>query len=144
MEFKAKFFDGLTTRELYEIVRARTQIFLLEQRIICQDFDGVDYDSLHCFLEEEGKVVAYLRAYPTETDGVIKLGRILSVTHRIGLGTRLLREAIPVIRKTMNCQVMTLHAQKHAQGFYERLGFVASSPDFLEEGIPHVSMILKQ
>ena len=104
----------------------------------------MDYDSLHCFLEEEGKVVAYLRAYPTETDGVIKLGRILSVTHRIGLGTRLLREAIPVIRKTMNCQAITLHAQKHAQGFYERLGFVASSPDFLEEGIPHVSMILKQ
>lgn len=152
MEFKAKFFDGLTTHELYEIVRARTQIFLLEQRIICQDFDGVDYDSLHCFLEEEGKILAYLRAYPTETHGVVKLGRILSVTHRIGLGTRLLREAIPMIQKTMNCQTITLHAQKHAQGFYEkhaqgfyeRLGFVANSPDFLEENIPHVSMILEQ
>lgn len=143
MELKAKFFDELTTRELYEIVRARTQVFLLEQRIICQDFDGVDYNSLHCFLEEDGKVLAYLRAFPTETDGVIQLGRILSVTHRIGLGTRLMREAIQVIRKKMNCQIITLHAQKHAQGFYEKLGFVANSPDFLEEGIPHVSMILE-
>ena len=138
MELKIKFFDELTTRELYEIVRARTEIFLMEQKIICQDFDGVDYDSLHCFLEENGKVLAYLRAYRTEEG--IKLGRVLSITHGVGLGARLMREAMPEIRKRFGCPRLVLHAQKHAQGFYEKLGFAVTSPDFLEEGIPHVAM----
>lgn len=141
LNFKSKFFDELTTRELYEIVRARTEIFLLEQRIICQDFDGVDYDSLHCFLEREGRVLAYLRAYRTER-GEVKIGRVLSMTHGIGHGTGLMREAIPAIKRCLHCDAITLHAQKHAQEFYERLGFAVNSPDFLEEGIPHVSMVL--
>ncbi len=141
MELKIKFFDELTTRQLYEIVRARTQIFLLEQRIICQDFDGVDYDSLHCFLEEDGKVMAYLRAYRTES-GSVKMGRVLSIVHGIGLGTRLMTESIPEIKKRFGCKSITLNAQKHAQGFYESLGFTVTSPEFLEEGVPHVAMIL--
>ena len=141
MNLIVKFFDELTTRELYEIVRARTEIFLLEQKIICQDFDGVDYDSLHCFLEEDGKVMAYLRAYRTEE--TVKIGRVLSLTHGIGLGKELLNKSIPEIKRKLNCNTITLHSQKHAQGFYEKLGFTATSPDFIEEGIPHVAMKLE-
>ena len=142
MELKIKDFDSLSTRELYEIARARTEIFLLEQRIICQDFDRVDYDSLHCFFESDGRVVAYLRAYQAD-DGSVKIGRVLSITHGIGLGTRLMTESLPVIKEAFANKEITLHAQMHAKGFYERLGFVATSEEFLEEGIPHVSMALK-
>lgn len=141
MRFQSKLFDELTTRELYEILRARTEIFLMEQGIICRDLDGVDYDALHCFLEEDGQVLAYLRAYRTNQEA-IKIGRVLSITHGIGLGTKLLSKAIPTIRAKLSGQVITLHAQKHAQGFYESLGFIVTSPDFLEEGIPHVKMEL--
>lgn len=141
MELRIKFFDELTTRELYEIVHARTKIFLLEQKIICQDFDRIDYDSLHCFLWEDGKVLAYLRAFRAE-DGSAKIGRVLSVTHGIGLGTHLMRNSLPEISEKLSCKTVTVHAQKHAQGFYESLGFVATSTDFLEEGIPHVAMKL--
>ena len=140
MEFKAKFFDELTTRELYEIVRSRNEIFLMEQKIICQDFDGIDYDSLHCFLEQDGKVMAYLRAYRIE-DGSVKIGRVLSITHGIGLGTRLMKEAMPKIREKMGCESIVLNAQKHAELFYQKLGFQTDSSVFLEEGIPHVRMI---
>ena len=126
-----KFFSELTTRELYEIVRARTEVFLLEQKIICQDFDGVDYDSLHCFLECDGRVVAYLRAYRSEED-TVKIGRVLTIPHGVGLGKRLMKEAILQIKGRMNSKAITLHAQKHAQGFYEKLGFKVTSPDFLE------------
>ena len=140
MEFKAKFFDELTTRELYEIVRARNEIFLMEQKIICQDFDGIDYDSLHCFLEQDGKVMAYLRAYRIE-DGSVKIGRVLSITHGIGLGTRLMKEAMREIREKMGCESIVLNAQKHAEPFYQKLGFKTASSVFLEEGIPHVRMI---
>ena len=96
MRMKAKFFEELTTKELYEIVRSRTEIFLLEQKIICQDFDGIDYEALHCFLVEEGRVVAYLRAYLV--DDAVKIGRVLSLTHGNGLGQQLMTEAEEVGR----------------------------------------------
>lgn len=140
MELKIKNFDELSTRELYEIARARTEIFLLEQRIICQDFDRVDYESLHCFLEEDGRVAAYLRAY--RADGAIKIGRVLSNPHGIGLGTRLMRESLPAIRKYFEGGAVILHAQTRAKGFYEKLGFTVTSDEYLEEGVPHVTMFL--
>lgn len=141
MELKIKWFDELTTCELYEIARSRTEVFLLEQRIICQDLDGVDYQSLHCFFERDGRVVAYLRAYRAE-DSTVRIGRVLSIPHGIGLGTRLMKEALPKIRELLNGNIITLHSQKHAQGFYEKLGFSATSDAFLEEGVPHVAMTL--
>lgn len=140
MEFKAKYFDELTTRELYEIARARTEVFLLEQKIICQDLDGVDYDSLHCFLEENGRVIAYLRAY-RHGDGV-KIGRVLSVTHGIGLGRELMKRSLDVIREKFACSEISLHAQKRAEIFYHKQGFKTVSPVFLEDDIPHVKMVL--
>ena len=136
---QVKFFEDLTTRELYEIVRARTEIFLLEQHIICQDFDRVDYDALHCFLEEDGKLLAYLRAFAVG-ENVAKVGRVLSVAHNRGYGTKLMLGALPYIREKLGANKIVVHAQKTAQGFYEKLGFIATSNDYLEEGIPHVTM----
>lgn len=141
MKLQVKFFEELTTRELYEIVRSRAEIFLLEQHIICQDFDGADYDALHCFLEENGKILAYLRAYPAG-EGAAKVGRVLSITHGMGWGSKLMTEAIPHIKAKLACKKIIVHAQKQAQGFYEKLGFLVTSPDYLEEGIPHVTMEL--
>ena len=140
MELKIKPFDELTTRELYEIARARTQIFLMEQRIVCQDLDRVDYDALHCFLEEDGKLLAYLRAYHTENG--VKIGRVLSLTHGVGHGTHLMERSLPEIKKRMHDERILLHAQAHAKGFYEKFGFAVTSPEFLEEGVPHVVMEL--
>ena len=138
MNFIAKTFDALTVSELYEIVRARQEIFLMEQRIICRDFDGVDYDALHCFLWENDKVVAYMRAFME--GGEIHLGRFLTIRHGEGLGRRLMESALPVIREHFGCDKISFHAQKHAEGFYLKLGFKTVSDVFMEEGIPHVLM----
>ena len=139
MTLKIKYFDELTNRELYEIVRSRIDVFLMEQKIICQDFDCVDYDSLHCFLEEDGRVVAYLRAYRLD-DETVAIGRVLSLTHKTGLGSRLMRESMPEIKKRFNCKKFSLHAQTQAEGFYKKMGFSTVSDVFMEEGIPHVTM----
>ena len=139
IRFNSKDFDQLTAREFYEIARARTEVFLLEQRIICQDFDRVDYESLHCFLTEGTKVVAYLRAYLA--DGKIQIGRVLSVTHGIGLGEKLMRESFPILKEKFGDRVFLVHSQRQAEGFYKKLGFVTVSEEFLEENIPHVIMI---
>ena len=139
-ELKIKFFDELTGRELYEIVRARCAVFLLEEGIVCEDFDRVDYDALHCFLFDGEGVLAYLRAY--RAGGEVKLGRVLSTTHGVGLGTRLMKESLPKIREIFGCERIVIHSQRGAVRFYERLGFVISSEEFLEEGIPHIEMTL--
>ncbi len=139
MEFCAKFFSELTLSELYEIVRARTEVFLMEQKIICRDFDGEDYNCLHCFITDKGKVLAYLRAFK-KNDSTVKIGRVLSVKHGVGLGRELIQKSTLAIKEKFSCNKIMLHAQKHAQGFYEKLGYDVTSPDFLEEGIVHVAM----
>ena len=138
MNFISKFFNELTAAELYEIVRARQEIFLMEQNIICRDFDGVDYDALHCYLWENGRVVAYMRAFMSE--GEIRLGRFLTLRHGEGLGRRLMELSLPVVKERFNSDKISFHAQKHAEGFYQKLGFVTVSDVFLEEGIEHVEM----
>ena len=141
MKFISKFFDELSAHELYEIVRARQEIFLMEQNIICRDFDGVDYDALHCFLWENERVVAYMRAFMV--DGEIHLGRFLTIRHGEGLGRRLMELSLPVVKEKFGCDKISFHAQLHAEGFYEKFGFTRVGDVFLEEGIEHVEMSTK-
>ncbi|MBQ4110264.1 MAG: GNAT family N-acetyltransferase [Clostridia bacterium] len=140
MNFKAKEFNKLTTGELYEILKSRSEIFILEQKINCQDMDDKDYISLHCFLEDNGRVVAYLRAFSDA--GGVKIGRVLSIRHKKGLGRQLMEKSIPEIKKHFNCRKIHINSQKHAVGFYEKFGFKTISDEFLEEGIIHVAMEL--
>lgn len=143
MKLKAKLFPQLTTTELYEILKARAEIFVVEQNCIYQDLDDIDYRSLHIFYEENGKVIAYLRAFEKDSaSGIIQMGRVLTLTHGIGLGGKLLKEGLSLIKEKMNPSSIYIEAQCYATGFYEREGFVISSAEFLEVGIPHVEMIL--
>ncbi len=141
MVFKHKTFTELTTRELYEILKSRCEVFLLEQKIICQDMDDVDYDSHHFFLEEDGRVIAYLRAYfIDDKKTAMKIGRVISLTHKSGLGRKLFNESLGVIKETLNCKKLIVSAQKQALGFYEKMGFTVTSGEYLEEGIIHLEM----
>ena len=55
---KVKYFDELSTRELYEILRARAEVFAVEQNCVYQDLDGKDYKSLHVFFDRGESVTA--------------------------------------------------------------------------------------
>ena len=118
MEFFAKTFDELTTKELYEILKSRSQIFTIEQNIHCQDMDDIDYNSLHW------------------------VGRVLTLVHGNGLGKELMQKSIVAIKEKLKCKKICIDAQKHAVGFYKKFGFRVSSDDFLEEGIVHQKMEL--
>ena len=138
---RSKYFDELSTNELYEILRARAEIFVVEQNCVYQDLDGIDYESLHVFAEEGGKVTAYLRAFYKDDD-TVQMGRVLTLRHGEGLGGKLLREGIAQIRARMHPAKICIDAQCYATGFYEREGFRICSEEFLEDGIPHVRMVL--
>ena len=144
MNLVTKYFNELTTTELYEILKSRAEIFVVEQNCIYLDLDDIDYRSLHIFYESNGKVVAYLRAFEKDSSaGVVQMGRVLTLTHRTGLGGKLLKDGIAHIREKLNPSSIYIEAQCYAVGFYEREGFVVSSGEFLEDGIPHVEMVLK-
>lgn len=140
MELIAKKFSELSAEEVYEIIKSRTEVFLLEQNIICQDLDDVDYESLHCFFKEGRRVIAYLRAYVDEDTETVSIGRVLTLEHGRGMGRELMDKSIAEIKKHLGCSKLTLHAQKNAIGFYKKFGFSIVSDEFLEEGVVHVTM----
>ena len=142
MKLIVKYFDDLTTKELYELLKARISIFVLEQNRVYQDLDDKDYHSLHVFFEDNGEVVACLRAFLKE-DNVVQIGRVLTLYHGNGLGGKLLKEGIAQIQNKMNPKKIYIEAQCYATGFYEREGFKICSEEFLKDGIPHVAMDLK-
>lgn len=143
MNLIIKKFDELTNKELYEILKSRAAIFIIEQNINYQDLDDIDYNSLHCFYKENDKVTAYLRAfYKEDNKDIVKIGRVLTLKHNQGLGRRLLTESLPQIIKIMKPKKITMDAQKYAIGFYQKFGFQVVSDEFIEEEILHVIMEL--
>ena len=143
MKYIVKKFEELTTVELYEILKLRSEIFVVEQNCVYQDLDDIDYHSLHIFCEENHKVFAYLRIYPKRGEpNIVQIGRVVTLKHRVGSGSALMEKGIQTIKETMNYKKIYLVAQKQAIGFYEKFGFIVTSEEFLEDGIPHVSMEL--
>ena len=145
MTFIAKHFSDLTPAELYEILRARAEIFLLEQGIVEQDLDGIDYDCLHCFLWEDGKAVGTLRAFYTDPEKTkVKIGRVVTLTHGKGHGKLLMEGALDAIKQKLPYKTLYVHAQTRAAGYYEKFGFSPVGEKFDEAGIPHIEMIYQK
>jgi ElaA protein len=143
MELKVKTFSELTTGELYEILKSRAEIFVVEQNCVYQDLDDRDQSSLHIFFEEKGRVKAYLRAFALD-DQTVQIGRVLTLRHGTGLGGRLLKEGIRQVWERYAADRIYIEAQCYATGFYEREGFRICTEEFLEDGIPHVGMELNK
>ena len=142
MKIVSKHFDELNSRELYEILKARCDVFVVEQNCAYPELDGLDYDSIHVYGKEDGKLKAYLRAYIKE-DGLVRMGRVLTLERGKGYGAEILKKGIEEIKKHFSPRIIYIEAQSYATGFYEREGFVICSEEFLEDGIAHVQMELK-
>ncbi|MDE6292260.1 MAG: GNAT family N-acetyltransferase [Bacilli bacterium] len=104
--------------------------------------DNIDYDAYHCFFMEDDKVVAYLRAFAADEANTLQVGRVLTLKHGNGLGKKLMEESIEYFKFNTDTKKITMHAQKHAVGFYEKLGFNTIGDEFIEEEIVHITMYL--
>ena len=141
MEFFVKQFNELSPEELYEIIKTRFDIFVIEQNIMCRDLDDVDKIALHVFCRDaDGRVTGYLRVFwNDETAGVAQIGRVVTLTHGVGIGGALLKKGIDVARQ-MGASSILLHSQEYAIGYYAKQGSEVTSDIFLEDTIPHVEM----
>ena len=143
VQFIVKQFEQLTTKELYEILKARCAVFTVEQKMNCQDLDDVDYKSFHLYLHEDGKIIAYFRAYYVdEEETTLQIGRCLTTVHGEGWGRELMKNAIWNLDRLYHPRKYILHAQKSAIGFYEKFAFKVVSDEYLEEGVIHQTMEL--
>ena len=144
MDTVIKTFPELTAAELYEILRTREAVFIVEQDCPYPEADGRDYDAVHYFfLENDGRVKAYLRLFPKPDEpGTIQVGRMVTAgsVRGTGLGRRLLHEGVQYAIEKMGAERLYLEAQVYATGFYQKEGFAVCSGEFLEDGIPHVQM----
>ena len=141
MKLVCKHFDELSNEELYKILKARQDVFVVEQECPYHDIDGADMDALHVFIEDKNNVLAYLRAIRKDTD-TIQMGRVLTLQRGEGLGKEILKAGIQQIIRNYDPQRIYIEAQSYATGFYEQEGFVICSEEFLEDNIPHVGMEL--
>lgn len=142
MDLIIKRFEQLSAGELYEIIRARVEVFVVEQNCAYQEIDGKDLYSYHVFFKDDTGIQAYLRVVDKGVSfDEVSIGRVLTIKRGCGLGSRILSEGIKVARERMHADKIKIEAQSYAKEFYEKMGFVQVSDEFLEDGIPHVLMV---
>ena len=140
MNWILKHFSELSNRELYEILRVRVSVFVVEQTCPYQEIDEADFDAYHLFLtDESGHIRAYLRIFEKDAE-FVRLGRILTTERGTGLGLKLIFEGMRVSETLYGRRRFYVEAQSYAIGFYEKAGFRVVSEEFWEDGIPHVKM----
>lgn len=136
-----KSFSQLTIDELYELLRVRSEVFVVEQNCVYQDLDGDDQPSIHLWLTVEGKVVALARVCPAGTHmKEVSIGRVITTERGKGFGRQIMLHAIDAAIEHFNAERIDIEAQEYAKGFYESVGFKQSSDPFMLDGIPHVRM----
>ena len=136
-----KRFDQLTVDELYELLRIRSEVFVVEQNCVYQDLDRDDQEAVHLWLTEGGKVVALCRVCSAGTHmREVSVGRVITTERGKGYGKRIMLEGITAAREHFHAKVIEIEAQEYAKGFYEQVGFRQSSDPFMLDGIPHIKM----
>lgn len=143
MNWQVKKFDELSTRELFEIYYARTEIFVVEQNCPYQEVDHTDLISTHVFQTEDNQITAYARIIPKQ-DG-IHFGRVIvkKDARGKGLAKALIEKVLELIEYTYPNQPVKIQAQAYLEKFYGTFGFKPVSEPYLEDDIPHIDMVLQ-
>ena len=140
-----KTFSELTVEELYELLRVRSEVFVVEQECVYQDMDGDDQASIHLWLTEGDNLVALCRVCPAGTHmDEVSIGRVVTTERGKGYGKQIMRAGIDAAREYFGAMVIDIEAQEYAKGFYEQVGFCQSSAPVMLDGIPHIKMTWKE
>ena len=141
-----KKFDELSTKELYAILKERTDVFVVEQACPYPELDGKDFASYHLFKEQDGEIVAYLRVLPAGVSyDEASIGRVLVKQNYRGQGLaqQLLEKALCFLEDELHETTIKIQAQDYLRKFYGSFGFEVISETYLEDDIPHVDMLKK-
>lgn len=141
-------FDALDRVQLYELLRLRSEVFVVEQNCVFQDMDGLDAQAMHllgtCEVNGAPQLVAYVRCFPKGiTFDEASIGRVVTrqSARANGLGHVLMAEAIRALQQQWGVQAIRIGAQAHLKNFYQRHGFADVGKPYVEDGIDHIEMV---
>ncbi len=139
-------FSQLTNIELYQLLRLRVDVFVVEQTCPYPELDGKDTleGVFHLLGYQDDQLVACSRLLPKGTSyPSVSIGRVatLQSARGNGLGHALLKQAVIECQKLWPNESIEIGAQQHLTNFYQQHGFTQTSEMYLEDGIPHVDML---
>ena len=144
--FQHKKFDDLSIQELHALYALRLEVFVVEQDCVYQDIDGKDPKALHIIGKEGKELVAYARIFEKGIaySNYASIGRIVTspIYRKKKIGHALVDYCIEQCKNTYPNQNIKISAQAHLENFYNKHGFIAFGKTYLEDGIPHIGMIL--
>lgn len=138
-----KSFEELQTSELYKILAARAEVFVLEQQCLYQDMDFDDQNALHLWAESNDEIAAYCRVFaPGLKYPEASIGRVITAKNfrGIGLGKQLITRSLEAISTNFKAETVCISAQDYLLQFYADFGFEPTGKSYLEDGIPHSEM----
>ncbi len=141
-----KYFTELSVAQLYDILRLRSEVYVVEQQCIFLDMDGIDKNCYHLFGYEQNNLVACCRliaphvAYPNKA----AIGRVVNAAsvRGKGIGKRLMYLAIEKCKQLFPSFSIKIGAQLYLKNWYGSFGFVPCGDIYLEDGIEHIHMEL--
>lgn len=144
MEIIIKQFEELELKELYDILKLRFDVFVLEQKSIYDEYDTIDFNSIHFFIKENDKIVAYARLYE-KIENIAAIGRV--VVHqnqrKKGVGKVLFKSVIEYTKQRESFDWIQIEAQEYLSEFYKSFGFEQTSDTYDDGGVLHIDMELK-
>ncbi len=146
LSWRHKTFEELSNVELYELIKLRNEVFVVEQDCVYQDADGKDLQSTHLLGYDGNDLAAYVRIVPEGVSyaGYCSIGRVVvSPNHRRKeYGKAVMEKGIEICKATYKEQIK-ISAQCYLEKFYTELGFEVISEQYLEDDIPHYAMLFK-
>ena len=146
MKINTYTYKELSADQLYEILRLRAEIFVVEQNCAYQDIDLKDQKAIHLTGEINKKIIAYTRIFKKgDYFNNSSIGRVLVKKdyRKKDYGKLIMKKSIEIIKTDPEEEEIELSAQKYLTEFYSDLGFKKTGKEYLEDNIPHIKMILK-
>ncbi len=144
IHWKIKSFAELSVPELYEILKIRQEVFIVEQTCDYLDADGYDDKAIHLWAENNGEILAYCRLFEA---GIkyqeASIGRVLTNSNyrNLSLGKTLMKFALFIIEARFRAGDVRISAQDYLLKFYSEFGFQDTGKKYLEDDIPHTEML---
>ena len=144
LEIIIKTFSELTKEELYQILQLRSEVFVVEQECVYQDIDYKDQKAIHVLGVKNNRIIAYTRVFkPGDYFNEASIGRVVVAEkeRKFKYGYSIMKSSIEAISTYFNETTIKISAQTYLRKFYNSLGFSQIGDGYLEDGIPHISML---
>ena len=145
LESVLKTFNELSPQDIYSILQLRSEVFVVEQNCVYQDIDDKDQYALHLLLKKDDYLIGYSRIFKAgDYFKEASIGRVLvkKKDRNNRHGSLLMELSIKAIRDHFKENTVKISAQIYLKKFYNELGFDPIGEEYLEDGIPHIAMLL--